>query len=259
MDKSLLKKELESNGFFSTVYCFEEIDSTNTFAKALARDGASELTIVTADRQTAGRGRMGRSFYSPESTGIYLSIIVRPSFSFEDAFLITPSVAVGISNLLERYSIESQIKWVNDIYVNSKKVCGILTESSFNTNGKTDWAVIGIGINLISPKNGFPDEISNIADAIFKSETDFESREKFTAEAISSVISVYKTLPSTDFITKYRERSYLTEKEAILPNGETVKVIGIDNRCGLIIEHADGKTETVTSSDVSVKLTGSSI
>ncbi|MBQ9976364.1 MAG: biotin--[Clostridia bacterium] len=259
MDKTLLKKELEGHKLSSTVYCFEEIDSTNTFAKTLARDGASELTIVTADRQTAGRGRLGRSFYSPKDTGIYLSIIVRPSFCFEDAFLITPSVAVGISTLLDKYSIESQIKWVNDIYVKSKKVCGILTESAFNSNGKTDWAVIGIGINLVKSENGFPDEISNIADALFKSEADFGSKEKFTAEIISSVISVYKDLPSTDFVETYRERSYLTGKDVLLPNGETVRVLGIDDRCGLTVKHADGRTETITSSDVSVKLSGSSI
>ena len=259
MDKTLLKKELEGHKLSSTVYCFEEIDSTNTFAKTLARDGASELTIVTADRQTAGRGRLGRSFYSPKDTGIYLSIIVRPSFCFEDAFLITPSVAVGISTLLDKYSIESQIKWVNDIYVKSKKVCGILTESAFNSNGKTDWAVIGIGINLVKSENGFPDEISNIADALFKSEADFGSKEKFTAEIISSVISVYKDLPSTDFVETYRERSYLTGKDVLLPNGETVRVLGIDDRCGLTVKHADGRTGTITSSDVSVKLSGSSI
>ena len=257
MDKNIIESKLNELSAPCEIYTFDEIASTNTLAKEMAREGAKSFTLITADKQSAGRGRMGRSFFSPDGSGIYLSLIIRPRFTFEEAFLITPSVAVAITNVLEKYGIDAKIKWVNDIYVNSRKVCGILTETCFSNDGITEWAVIGIGINLLKPKNNFPEEIQNIAGYLFENENDYISREMFTAEIITSVINAYKSLPDTNFIKSYQSKSFLDNKYVILQNGETVQVVGIDDRCGLIVKHSDEKIETLTSTDVTIKITDS--
>ncbi len=256
MDKNLLEKTLEELKTTCKVYAFEEIESTNLTAKEMARNGENEFTLVISDSQTKGRGRLGRSFFSPDKSGIYMSIIVRPHFTFENAFLITPAAAVGVAKVLENYKIAPQIKWVNDIYVDSRKVCGILTESSFASNGLTDWAVIGIGINLVSPENGFPNDICNIAGALFKKEN-VPEKEIFAAQVASSVINVYKSLPDTAFVNEYQSRSYLTGKTVELPDKTPARVIGIDSRCGLVVELPDKTVKTITTSDVSVKVASS--
>lgn len=253
MDKNLLEKTLKELKITCKVYSFEELESTNLTAKEMARNGENEFTLVISDSQTKGRGRLGRSFFSPDKSGIYMSIIVRPNFTFENAFLITPAAAVGVAKVLENYGIAPQIKWVNDIYVDSRKVCGILTESSFTQDGITDWAVIGIGINLTSPEKGFPNDINNIAGALFE-KSNAPLKEVFAAQIVSSVINVYNTLPETDFVQHYQNKSYLTGKTVELPDKTAARVIGIDNRCGLIVELPDKTIKTITSSDVSVKL-----
>lgn len=251
MDRELIKNTLCKAGLLCNVVTFEEIESTNTAAKELAREGAPENTVLIADKQTGGRGRLGRSFFSPDGVGIYLSIIIRPKFKYDGAFLITPAVAVAVANVIKRYGIDARIKWVNDIYSNGKKVCGILTESSFDKSGNIEWAVVGIGINLCEPEGGYPDEISEIAGALFKSPV---NKDVFASEIISEVIEICKTLPSKDFINDYRSLSFLTGKDVMLPSGETVKVMGIDDSCGLIIEYPDKSVKTLTTSEVSVKL-----
>ena len=258
MDKKLLENTLESLKTPCKVVAFEQIESTNLTAKEMARGGEEEFTLVISDSQTKGRGRLGRSFFSPDKSGIYMSLIVRPHFTFEDAFLITPATAVGVAHAIEGYRLSPQIKWVNDIYINSKKVCGILTESSFTSERLTDWAVIGIGINLTQPNGGFPSEISNTASALFDKD-EAPAKEIFSAQVISSVINVYKSLPDTSFVKEYQSRSYLTGKTVELPDKTLARVVGIDSRCGLIVELADKSIKTITSSDVSVKPTSSPI
>ena len=254
MDKKLLKKTLNELNTPCKIYAFEEIESTNLTAKEYARQGEKEFTLVISDSQTNGRGRLGRSFFSPNASGIYLSIIVRPRFTFEDAFPITPAAAVGVTKALEEnYGISPQIKWVNDVYVASRKVCGILTESSFTQDGITDWAVIGIGINLTAPEKGFPNDINNIAGALFE-KSNAPLKEVFAAQIVSSVINIYKTLPETGFIQEYQSKSYLTGKTVELPDKTLARVIGIDARCGLVVEFPDKSIKTITSSDVSVKI-----
>jgi BirA family biotin operon repressor/biotin-[acetyl-CoA-carboxylase] ligase len=118
--------------------------------------------------QSAGRGRLGRSFYSPGDTGLYMSILLRPALQPENAVLITCAAAVAVSNAIrEVCGEEVQIKWVNDLFLHQKKVCGILTEASFSaqTNG-LDYAVCGIGVNVYPPENGFPEELASIAGAV---------------------------------------------------------------------------------------------
>lgn len=250
MDKSLLNKELKKHNVSHDLICFDTIESTNTYAKELGKEGYGR-TIVLAGHQSAGRGRMGRTFIS-EKGGIYLSILERFSLSFEDTLLITPCVAVGIAKtLINDYNVCAKIKWVNDIFVDSRKVCGILTESVFSGKN-TDFTVIGIGINFLKPEEDFPPEISEIAKAIFTSENAPE-KEVFIAKIISNVIKQIRFLPKTDFVKDYRELSFLTGKSVILPSGEEVVVRDIGDKCELVVEHKNKTLEAIISNDVSVK------
>ena len=143
----------------------DSVTSTNTELIEMAKNGAKEGTVLIASEQTAGKGRTGKSFYSPEGSGVYLSILLRPDFKPEDALFLTTIAAVATAKAIESVSDkEAKIKWVNDVYLDNKKVCGILTESALSSDmEKLDYAVVGIGINLCPPEGGFPDDIKNIA------------------------------------------------------------------------------------------------
>ena len=136
----------------------QSTDSTNTRIRVLAEDGAPEGTVVVAAAQTAGRGRSGKSFLSPAGTGLYMSILLRPALTMGDSLLITTAAAVAVSRAIERVAgCEAKIKWVNDVYVDEKKVCGILTEGALDLeNGGLRYAILGIGINICPPDGGFP-------------------------------------------------------------------------------------------------------
>lgn len=146
------------------------VASTNIIARELAINGAESGTVVIAEEQTSGYGRNGKSFFSPYGTGIYMSIILnlkKEKKIFNSSF-ITTAAAMAVSKSIEEISNENtQIKWVNDVFINGKKVCGILTEGAFSfEDGKLDYAVIGIGVNVNFPKDGFPKELNNIAASI---------------------------------------------------------------------------------------------
>lgn len=144
------------------------LDSTNAEALRRAVDGAPEGTVIVAEEQTAGRGRRGRSFFSPAGTGIYLSILVRPALPAERAHLLTCSAAVAVAEAIEACAgVDASIKWVNDVYCRGKKVAGILTEGSFDLEGGVlQHAVVGIGVNVRPPHAGFPAEIAERAGAV---------------------------------------------------------------------------------------------
>ena len=142
-----------------------EVTSTNTLLKAQAEQGAPEGTVLIAESQTAGKGRLGRHFTSPPGTGIYFSLLLRPHCTAEKSLFITTTAAVAVCEAIEQVTgLNPQIKWVNDVYLNEKKVCGILTEASVDfENGGLNWAVLGIGINIAVPEDGFPEEIRSIS------------------------------------------------------------------------------------------------
>lgn len=239
---------------------FESVNSTNLVAKDLALQGESEGTLVIAGRQTAGVGRLGRTFFSPDG-GIYMSLILRPSKSKADFLFITVAAAVALSQSIENVSPKKCfIKWVNDIYIDDKKVCGILTQGRFSLDGDTpEYAVLGVGINLVTPKGGFPDEISGIAGSVFDKES---VPPKVSAKLISDFcerfFSFYDNIENKTFLEEYRLRSYLTGKriEYTSPDGvlHIATVTGIDDDAGLIVKE-DGKTVKLTAGDIKIKWT----
>ena len=240
------------------IQVFPTIDSTNTQAKKYAAEGEGEGTIIISEEQTAGRGRLGRVFASPKKTGIYMSILLRPKFSAQEALSITTSAAVAVAKAIESVSGKgTKIKWVNDVYIEEKKICGILTEASLNfENGGLEYAVLGIGINVKTPEGGFPEEIKDIAGAVYDYECGDDVRSKISAAVINNFFGYYRTLPDNSYIKEYRSRSLLTGREVSYTLGDTEEtgiVIGIDDEARLLIKLSDGSTKVFSAGEVSLK------
>lgn len=238
------------------IQVLEKATSTNTLVKELASK-KNEGFVIIAGEQTAGRGRMGRSFFSPGDSGVYMSLLLKPGIKPEDAVQITTAAAVSVCKALACLGVtDAKIKWVNDIYRDNKKVCGILTESSFNSqNGMLDYAVLGVGINIYESEDGFPDEIKNIAGAVF-SNKQAGLRSKFIAEFLNVFFGYYNELFSKKHMKEYKEKSFVLGEKINIIQGENIrkgKAIDIDENCNLIAELPDGTTEKLYSGEISIR------
>ena len=250
-----IRKYLRRSDLLLEVY--KSVPSTNPLTKQAAESGAPEGTVIIAEEQTAGRGRMGRSFFSPAHTGIYFSILLRPKFSASDSLLITTCAAVACAAAMEAISgRETKIKWVNDIYVAERKVCGILTEASMDLeSGGLHYAVLGIGINLTTPAGDFPETIRNKAGSLFTVGTEKDFRCRLVAEVLDRFFDEYDHLLEKHFLDEYRRRSILTGRTVDVLRGDTIvpaRVQGIDDDFSLIVTYEDGHTEHLFSGDVSL-------
>lgn len=234
-----------------------EIGSTNSLAKELAADGAVHGTVVVADMQTAGRGRLGRSFVSPSGKGIYMSVIIRPDYPSEIASLITTATACAAAEAAEKLcGSEVRIKWVNDLYMNGRKICGILTEASLGLEMKTlDYAVIGIGINVRKIGESFDEELSLRATSI-EDETGIKlNRSQLCAEILNSLEAYLEKLESRDFLDEYRRREILTGNMITANIGNetiTAEAVGIDDNANLIVRLSDGATRHLGSGEANL-------
>lgn len=235
----------------------QRVDSTNTIAKDMASQGAKEGKVIIASEQSKGRGRMGRTFYSPQETGIYFSIILRPKLNLEDSLLITSTAAVIVAEAMEKIApVEAKIKWVNDIFINKKKVCGILTEAAIDLeNGCLEYAVLGIGININT--NIFPKEISSLAGSLFdKKPNDSPIRSLLLAEILNKMAVCMNSFDNKSYIQKYRERSFLIGKDILVIKGKEktpALAIDIDHKARLVVEYEDKSQETLSSGEVSIR------
>lgn len=242
------------------IHVHQTVSSTNTVLKEMAEQGAPEGTVVIAEEQTAGKGRMGKSFYSPSKTGIYISILLRPTISAEESLFLTTSAAVATAKAIEDVSEKvAFIKWVNDIYLDNKKVCGILTEGAFNVEtNQLDYAIVGIGINICFPKDGFPTEIEKIATAVFDKETDsINKRSILIAHLLDYFMEYYKNFHSKKYVKEYIQRSLILGKEInIIDGNETLPATAmeIDNKCRLKVKLKDGSTRWLSSGEVSIRV-----
>ena len=251
---SFLNKELKGKIKFQVL---DKATSTNALVREKAKESEEGLVIV-AGEQSAGRGRMGRTFFSPGDSGVYMSLLLKPEIKPEDAVQITTAAAVAVCRALESLGVyDTGIKWVNDIYIGNKKICGILTESGFNSqSGMLEFAVLGVGINIYEPAEGFPEEIKNIAGAVF-SERKEDFRNKFIAEFINEFFSLYNNLSLKKHLKEYRQKSFVLREEINIIQGENIrngKAIDIDDNCNLIVELTDGSTEKLYSGEISVRV-----
>lgn len=232
------------------VFYSPTVDSTNNQCKRLLADGKKGIFLVTADEQSAGRGRQGKSFYSPPMTGIYFSLVIRPETTLKNAVTATTAASVAVCKAIETLTdVKPKIKWVNDVYIGDKKICGILTEAVTNfEEGIVDSVIIGIGIN-ISTKN-FP------AEAEFAGSLDEKiSRSALIAEISNELLKIterdYKS-----FIDYYRSHSMIIgENINFIKNGKVTpaKATAIDETGGLIVELENGEITTLRSGEISIR------
>jgi BirA family biotin operon repressor/biotin-[acetyl-CoA-carboxylase] ligase len=256
--QSISKYLAEYAGNFK-IEVYKTVTSTNTVLKELAKQGAPEGMVVVAKAQTDGKGRMNRSFYSPADTGIYMSILLRPRFPMAESFLVTTSAAVAVAQAIEAVACrEAKIKWVNDVYCDGKKTCGILTEASVDIeSGGLEYAILGIGINVTAPKDGFHEEIKAIATAVFEAGCDgVDVKSRLAAEVLKRFWAYYVDLGSRAFLREYRERSLVIGKEVFVLGGDSSQkalVLDIDDQCHLKVQFEDGVTRLLSSGEVSIK------
>ena len=227
------------------VLLLDDADSSNNVAKIMASNGAKEGTVVVVKKQSAGKGRLGRSFISNEENGLYMSIILRPKLPIEKSVNITVIGAVATLEAIEATTgKDCSIKWVNDIFLNDKKVCGSLTEASFDFESESlEYAVLGIGVNVCKPKNGFAPEINDIATAIFDSCAPIGYKSRLCATIIDNLLDYYNDIGNSNYIKKYREKSNLIGKEVAVYRGNDIingTVSDIDNEANLVVQTENG-------------------
>ncbi|WP_278319401.1 biotin--[acetyl-CoA-carboxylase] ligase [Hathewaya proteolytica] len=240
------------------IQCFKTLESTNDYAKDLASNGACEGTVVIAEEQTKGRGRLNRNFFSPGNTGIYMSLILRPHIKADESLCITTAAAVAVCNAIESVMNKKvSIKWVNDIFYKNKKVCGILTESAFNCEiGTLDYVVLGIGINVKAPQEGFPDELSKIACSLSENcASDIRSR--LVACILENFWLYYMELTDKKYLSSYiKYCSFLGKDIDIITNNGSVpaKALEICDDFSLVALTNDGNKLKLNCGEISIKL-----
>lgn len=234
-----------------TVDC---VKSTNTTLKELAKSGAPEGYVLTALQQTNGRGRLNRVFFSPKGTGLYCSILLRPTVPLPPSALTCMS-AVAVAETIESFGIACGIKWVNDVYVNGKKAVGILTEGAFTQEGLYAYAVVGIGVNLFLPEGGFPKQITETATSVFRTKQDEAVRKSFLKKLLQRFKSHYELLPETPFLQAYRERQLLIGQPVLFSGPDGMKrgtATGIDDQFRLLVRTSTGAEYAVDRGDVTI-------
>ena len=241
-----------------TILCFDEIDSTNTFLKQKALEGAADGTVVLAEFQTAGRGRMARSFQSPKGKGIYLSVLLRPELPPEQIACMTALAGVAVCEAVEKIcGVRPGLKWPNDPVLGNRKLGGILTELVMMPDG-TPAAVLGIGLNVLQSEADFAPEIRTVATSVSMEVGYPVAREELVAELICRLERAYGALRSGDWsewVRIYKEDCVHMGKQIRLigPKGEeTARAVDIDEDFGLVVEE-HGLRRTVRTGEISVR------
>ena len=231
-----------------------KLTSTLDRARELALSGAKEGSLIVAIEQTAGRGRQGRSFFSPAGTGVYMSLVLRPE-TLENPESITIAAAVATARAIEAVAGESaEIKWVNDVYIRGKKVSGILTEGGFLKDG-SPWATLGIGVNLIPPEGGFPESIRGVAGALRTDEQAASMRGELISRITEGFLSLYSAPNADELLREYRGRNFLLGKTVDITIGEQTRaavVLDVAQNFGLRVRYANGREETLRSGEVHI-------
>ena len=257
LSEAMIRKYLDHQELRLRVY--EQIDSTNTALKTLAAAGEEAGLALVAAEQTAGRGRMGRSFYSPPGTGLYLSLLLRPAISAAQAGHLTACAAVAVAEALEEFTgRRTLIKWVNDVLLDGKKVCGILTEAALDCeSGMLHYAVVGVGINVSVPADGFAAELREVAGAVFDAAPPPELRSRLAAAVLDKLIDCCAPAASEQCRQAYRDRSLVLGRAVSIlrPGCEPVpaEAIDLDRDYALIVRMPDGSLQRINSGEVSIR------
>lgn len=234
---------------------FETVDSTNNLGKKLISSGKREETIIISNEQTKGRGRMGREFFSPADKGVYISLVLFPNRHVSDMGTLTTKVCVAVCRVIEAIKeCKAEIKWVNDIFVDKKKVCGILTEAVTDfESGTVEAVVIGIGLNVNTQSSDFPEALSMTAGSV----NPFRVNRNFIAASIiNEVTAVYNDRDEKSLMDEYRQRCFLIGREItyyISGISFVGRVIDINDQGNLIIEKENRMVDILNSGEVTLK------
>ena len=247
-----------SQFYANKIQVHKSLESTNKTAKEMAVAGAEHGTIIIADCQTMGRGRYSRNFFSPSGGGLYMSIVLRPeAMHFKNPTSVTAFAAVSVCEAIESISTKvPRIKWVNDIFIDGKKVCGILTEAVTDfESGGLDWVVLGIGINVHTRTEDFPCDLQSIATSIYPDEKMSGVRNRLSAEIINRILG-FETLPSeTEIFEKYKKRlMVLGKKITVIQNQVEYKAtaIDVDSVGHLVVKNESGERITLSSGEIRI-------
>ncbi|HAX83034.1 MAG TPA: biotin--[acetyl-CoA-carboxylase] ligase [Ruminococcaceae bacterium] len=244
LDKKVISSMLPG----TAIVVYDITDSTNTRAIELAKSVKGNI-LVAAEGQTSGKGRQGKSFYSPAGSGVYFSIVIRPDGRLSDVVFVTSAVAVAVAKTIEEMTdLDPKIKWVNDIYVNDKKVCGILVQSIV-ANGKVDGLCIGIGVNISTAD--FPDTVGSRAGSLGE-EID---RNVFVAKVTKKMIAFSADIEDRTYLDYYRKKSCVIGREIKYYENNVehfAKVIAIDDNANLIVSE-NGETKKLSSGEITVR------
>ncbi|MBR5439207.1 MAG: biotin--[Clostridia bacterium] len=252
LSKTTLQNLIDKN--FDEIVVLKETQSTSDLCKDLALKGTSSA-IVVSESQTKGRGRLNREFYSPKNKGVYLSLLLRPNLKMGDAFKITSFCGVATANAIESLAnVKVGLKWVNDLFINSKKVGGILTESAINAETRTlDYVIIGIGVNVYN--DNYPDFIKNVATNIEKESNKKIDKNELIAKIVNNLNELESAVISGNYLKEYTNRQVILNKQVkvVLLNEEFyATAVGIDEN-GALIVNKNGELKTITAGDVSIR------
>lgn len=247
-----------------TIQYYDMLESTNTLLQQQAMAGAPEGTVIFADSQSGGMGRLGRSFHSPAGAGIYMSVLLRPKCRPESLMHLTCAVAVAVYKAIEKaVGIRVQIKWVNDLIYKDRKLAGILTKLSVDPKtGLIDWAIVGIGINC-SPAS-FPPELESIVTSLGDIADKTVNRAALAAELVRQLEEMSRNLfdAKADTMAYYRENCAVIGEKVWLIRGEERKgalVLDVDHDGGLVVRDENGAVYTVNSGEISLRKQNSAI
>ncbi len=251
-----IEKYLTAKTIGARMELHDLLDSTNTRAKALAATGAPHGYLVVAESQSGGKGRMGRSFFSPEHSGVYITYVLRPQMLAEKAVMITSMAAVAVARAIEALAdVDVKIKWVNDLYIHDRKACGILCEASVDfESGGLEYAVLGIGINVTRME--FPPELRQIATSIENECGAPVSRSRLIAEISNQLEALWPQLETGAFMAESRARSNVIGRDVLVIRGDErfeARALDIDDAGRLVIRAGDAVSR-VGSGEISLKL-----
>lgn len=248
-----IKRRLKPCATNLHIQCCDEVTSTNNILKERA---FGEECALIALSQTAGKGRLGRSFFSPHDTGLYLSVRINASMPPEKLMLLTPAAAVAALKALEKAgACDVQIKWVNDLVLSGRKICGILTEAVHSPDGSAS-VIVGVGINVYAPEEGFPEDIADIAGYVFR-ERRQNLRNELASDFINSFMEFVENIDKGEFADIYREKSCVIGKRINVINAGTArpaKAMDIDDECRLLVQYDDGTEEALYSGEISIRV-----
>ncbi|MBO0471446.1 bifunctional biotin--[acetyl-CoA-carboxylase] ligase/biotin operon repressor BirA [Enterococcus sp. DIV0242_7C1] len=241
-----------------SITILDSSESTMKDAKLAAINGEPDNTLIVADIQEAPKGRFGRPFFSKAGCGIYMSMLLRPNQRFEEMAQYTVIMAVAAARAMDELAhLTTEIKWVNDIYLNGKKIGGILSEAMSDVeSGQISNVIIGMGINFSLKQNEFPEELQEKATSIFSDRTPTITRNELIAAIWNQFYRILAQLPAEDFLDEYRQKSFVLGKTVSFSQAGTDydgTAIAINERGELIVQLSDGSEKVLSSGEISLQ------